>query len=103
MRVGSWARARGGGVAVGGGGGRNQLRKIAEKLRKIAGKLRKNAEKLQHCKQPCLTLKAQQFWTGGSDFSFQSYKKSWAAKLQEVPLNITMELEHEPKAADVVI
>ena len=31
---------------------------IAEKLREIAGKLR-------YRKQPSLTLKVQQFWTGG--------------------------------------
>jgi hypothetical protein len=30
-------------------------------------------------------------------------KGPWAAQLQEAPLNITMELKHEPTAADVVI
>ena len=34
---------------------------------------------------------------------FSHTKGPWAAQLQEAPLNITMELKHEPKAADVVI
>ena len=33
---------------------------------------------------------------------FSHTKGPWAAQLQEAPLNITMELKHEPKAADVV-
>ena len=103
----------GGGIAVGGVETnceklreklRKKLRKIVGKLRKIAGKLRKIAGKLRHCKQPSVTFKVQQFWTGGSDiFPFSHTKGPRAAQLQEAPLNITMELKHEPKAADVVI
>ena len=54
----------GGGIAVGGGG----VETNCGKLRENCGKLRKIAE---NCKQPSVTLKVQQFWTGGSDF-FQS-------------------------------
>ena len=96
----------GGGIAVGGGGSKpiaKNCGEIAGKLLKIAGKLRKIAGKLRHCKQPSVTLKVQQFWTGGSDFSFQSYKTSMGSTITRGALNITMELKHEPKAADVVI
>ena len=46
---------------------------IAGKIREIC---RKFAGKLQYSKQRSLTLKEQQSWTGGSDFSFRSFKKS---------------------------
>ena len=36
-------------------------------------------------------------------FSFGHTKGPRAAQLQEAPFNITMELKHEPKAANVVI
>ena len=84
---------RGGGIAVGGGGG--GVKTNCEKLRKIA-------EKLRHCKQPSVTLKVQQFWTGGSDF-FQSYKRSMGSTITGGAPQYHMELKHEPKAAGVVI
>ena len=59
------ATSRGGGE-LRSGGGRIQLRKIAEKLRKIAENCGKIAEKLRRRKRPSLTLKVQQLWTGGS-------------------------------------
>ena len=65
----------GGGLrSGGGGGGQIQLPKIVGKLQEIAGKL-------QYHKQPCLTLKVQQFWTGGSDFFFPSFKRSTGSTL----------------------
>ena len=42
----------------------------------------KGAGGLRHCKQPSLTLKVQQFWIGGSDFSFQSYKRSMGSPIR---------------------
>ena len=58
-----------GGVGIAVWGGRIQVRKIAGKLQEIAGKL-------GYCKPPYLTLKVQQFWTGGSDLFFRSCQRS---------------------------
>jgi hypothetical protein len=66
-----YSRARGTGYSVlqggckdrGGGGLRSGgVKTNCEKLRKNCGKI---AGKLRHCKQPSVTLKVQQFWTGG--------------------------------------
>ena len=96
----------GGGIAV--WGGRIQLRKIAEKLRKNCEKLRKIAEKLRrNCDvvsgppEPSRCNNSGQVAQNSQNFT--DTNSLWAVQLQEAPLNITVELQHEPKAADVVI
>ena len=99
--------SRGGGeIAV--WGGRIQLRKIAEKLRENCGKLRKIAEKLRkNCDvvsgppEPSRCNNSGQVAQNSQNFT--ETNSLWAVQLQEAPLNITVELQHEPKAADVVI
>ena len=104
----------GGTVVVRGGGeiavwgGRIQLRKIAEKLRENCGKLRKIAEKLRkNCDvvsgppEPSRCNNSGQVAQNSQNFT--ETNSLWAVHLQEAPLNITVELQHEPKAADVVI
>ena len=61
------------GPGGGGGGFKTNCEKLRENCGKFAGKLREIAEKLQHHKQ---TLKVQQFWTGGTEFCFRSFKRS---------------------------
>ena len=96
----------GGKIAV--WGGRIQLRKIAEKLRKNCGKLRKIAEKLRkNCgvvsspPEPSRCNNSGQVAQKSQNFT--ETNSPWAVQLQDAPLNITVELQHEPKAADVVI
>ena len=96
----------GGGIAV--WRGRIQLRKIAEKLRENCGKLRKIAEKLrENCDvvsgppEPSRCNNSGQVAQNSQNFT--ETNSLWAVQLQEAPPNITVELQHEPKAADVVI
>ena len=101
------------GVGRGGGeiavwGGRIQLRKIAGKLRKncgklrkIAGKLRKNCDVVSGPPEPSRCNNSGQVAQNSQNFT--ETNSLWAVHLQEAPLNITVELQHEPKAADVVI
>ena len=89
----------GGGIAV--WGGRIQLRKIAGKLRKIAGKLRKNCDVVSGPPEPSRCNNSGQVAQNSQNFT--ETNSLWAVQLQEAPLNITVELQHEPKAADVVI
>ena len=96
----------GGKIAV--WGGRIQLRKIAEKLRKNCEKMRKIAEKLRkNCDvvsgppEPSRCNNSGQVAQNSQNFT--ETNSLWAVQLQEAPLNITVELQHEPKAADVVI
>ena len=93
-------------IAGGGGkiavwGGRIQLRKIAEKLRKIAEKLRKNCDVVSGPPEPSRCNNSGQVAQNSQNFT--ETNSLWAVQLQEAPLNITVELQHEPKAADVVI
>ena len=97
---------RGGGDC--GLGGSIQLRKIAEKLRKncgklwkIAGKLRENCDVVSGPPQPSRCNNSEQVAQNSQNFT--ETNSLWAVQLQEAPLNITVELQHEPKAADVVI
>ena len=99
-------RQRGGKIAV--KGGRIQLRKIAGKLRKNCGKLRKIAEKLRkNCDVVSGHLEPSTCNSSGQVAqncqNFTETNSPWAVQLQEAPLDITVELQHEPKAADVVI
>ena len=96
----------GGEIAV--WGGRIQLRKIAEKLREncgklreIAGKLRKNCDVVSGPPEPSRCNNSGQVAQNSQNFT--ETNSLWAVQLQEAPLNITVELQHEPKAADVVI
>ena len=93
----------GGGIAV--WGGQIQLRKIAGKLRE---NLRKIAEKLQeNCDVVSSPPEASRCNSSGqvaqNSQNFTETNSPWAVQLQEAPLDITVELQHEPKAADVVI
>ena len=97
---------RGGKIAV--WGGRIQLRKIAGKLRencgklrKIAGKLRKNCDVVSGHLEPSTCNSSGQVAQNCQNFT--ETNSPWAVQLQEAPLDITVELQHEPKAADVVI
>ena len=72
-----------------------------EKLRRKCRKSRKTVGKLQ----PSSTLRRRHFWTASQRFFFASYnlvQRNYRLQLQEAALNITMELKHETKAADVV-
>ena len=96
----------GGGVAV--WGGQIQLRKIAGKLRencgklrKIAGKLRKNCDVVSGPPEPSRCYSSGQVAQNSQNFT--ETNSPWTVQLQEAPLDITVELQHEPKAADVVI
>ena len=96
----------GGGIAV--LGGQIQLRKIAEKLRKncgksrkIAGKLRKNCDVVSGPPEPSRCYSSGQVAQNSQNFT--ETNSPWTVQLQEAPLEITVELQHEPKAADVVI
>ena len=100
------SRQGGGKIAV--WGGQIQLRKIAGKLRENCGKLRKIAEKLRkNCDvvsgppEPSRCNNSGQVAQNSQNFT--ETNSLWAVQLQEAPLNITVELQHEPKAADVVI
>ena len=94
------SEGRGGGeIAV--WGSRIQLRKIAEKLRKIAEKLRKNCDVVSGPPEPSRCNNSKQVAQNSQNFT--ETNSLWAVQLQEAPLNITVELQHEPKAADVVI
>ena len=98
----------GGGGELRSGGGRIQLRKIAEKLRKNCGKLRKIAEKLRkNCDVISGPPVPSRCYSSGqvaqNSQNFTETNSPWTVQLQEAPLDITVELQHEPKAADVVI
>ena len=88
----------GGGIAV--WGGQIQLRKIAEKLRKIAEKLRKNCDVVSG--PPDLSRCYSSGQVAQNSQNFTETNSPWTVQLQEAPLDITVELQHEP-AADVVI
>ena len=77
----AWGGEGGAPTGVGGGLRSGVVETNCEKLRGNCGKLREIAGKWRHCKQPSVTLKVQQFWTGGSDFSFQSYKRSMGSTI----------------------
>ena len=91
--------SRGGGIAV--LGGQIQLRKIAEKSRKIAEKLRKNCDVVSGPPEPSRCYSSGQVAQNSQNFT--ETNSPWTVQLQEAPLDITVELQHEPKAADVVI
>jgi hypothetical protein len=82
----------GGEIAV--WGGRIPLRKIAEKLRK-------NCDVVSGPPEPSRCNNSGQVAQNSPNFT--ETNSLWALQLQELPLNITVELQHEPKAADVVI
>ena len=91
-----------GGVVQGGGGGcglrgSNAIAKNCGKTAEDCGKIAIPGE------QPSLTHKVQQFGQVAQIFSLGHTKGPRAAQLQEAPLNITMELEHESKEAVVVV
>ena len=100
-------RCRGGGGNCGLGGSNpiaKNCGKIAEKwrkLRKIAEKLRKNCNVVSGPPEPSRCNNSGQVAQNSQNFT--ETNSLWAVQLQEAPLNITVELQHEPKAADVVI
>ena len=77
------------------------MRKNCEKLRKIAEKLRKNCDVVSGPPEPSRCNNSGQVAQNSPNFT--ETNSLWALQLQELPLNITVELQHEPKAADVVI
>ena len=98
----------GGGGGNCGLGGSNPIAKncgkIAGKLRKIAencGKLRKNCDVVSGPPEPSRCNNSGQVAQNSQNFT--ETNSLWAVQLQEAPLNITVELQYEPKAADVVI
>ena len=113
--ISSWALDAGGGGELRSGGVESnceKLRKgcgkiaencgkIAEKLRKIAEKLRKNCDVVSGPPEPSRCNNSGQVAQNSQNFT--ETNSLWAVHLQEAPLNITVELQHEPKAADVVI
>ena len=74
---------------------------VAEKLRKIAENLRKNCDVVSGPPEPSRCNNSGQ--VAQNSHNFTETNSPWAVQLQEAPLNITVELQHEPKAADVVI
>jgi hypothetical protein len=92
------------GEAVRKSGSEKNCGKIAEncgKLRKIAEKLRKNCDVVSGPPEPSRCNNSGQVAQNSQNFT--ETNSLWAVQLQEAPLNITVELQHEPKAADVVI
>ena len=90
--------------AIGRGGGDCGLggsNPIAEKLRKIAEKLRKNCDVVSGPPEPSRCYSSGQVAQNSQNFT--ETNSPWTVQLQEAPLDITVELQHEPKAADVVI
>ena len=100
-------KGQGGGKNCGLGGSNpiaKNCGKIAEKLRRIAencGKLRKNCDVVSGPPEPSRCNNSGQVAQNSPNFT--ETNSLWALQLQELPLNITVELQHEPKAADVVI
>ena len=78
-----------------------KLRKNCGKLRKIAEKLRKNCDVVSGHLEPSTCNSSGQVAQNCQNFT--ETNSPWAVQLQEAPLDITVELQHEPKAADVVI
>ena len=65
------------------------------------GKLRKNCDVVSGPPEPSRCNNSGQVAQNSPNFT--ETNSLWALQLQELPLNITVELQHEPKAADVVI
>ena len=80
---------------------RKNCGEIAGKLRKIAGKLRKNCGVVSGPPEPSRCYSSGQVAQNSQNFT--ETNSPWTVQLQEAPLDITVELQHEPKAADVVI
>ena len=78
-----------------------KLRGNCGKLRKIAGKLRKNCDVVSGPPEPSRCYSSGQVAQNSQNFT--ETISPWTVQLQEAPLDITVELQHEPKAADVVI
>ena len=87
------------------GGGKNcglgGSNPIAKNCGKIAEKLRENCDVVSGPPEPSRCNNSGQVAQNSPNFT--ETNSLWALQLQELPLNITVELQHEPKAADVVI
>ena len=102
--MGDWGGFHQGGEKLRSGGVESnceKLRKNCGKLRKIAEKLRKNCDVISGPPEPSRCNNSGQVAQNSQNFT--ETNSLWAVQLQEAPLNITVELQHEPKAADVVI
>ena len=98
----------GGGGELRSGGVKSNCEKLRENCGKIAENCGKIAEKLQeNCDVVSSPPEASRCNSSGqvaqNSQNFTETNSPWAVQLQEAPLDITVELQHEPKAADVVI
>ena len=78
-----------------------KLRKNCGKIAENCGKLRKNCDVVSGPPEPSRCYNSGQVAQNSQNFT--ETNSPWTVQLQEAPLNITVELQHEPKAADVVI
>ena len=82
-------------------GTKSNQAQIAENCGKIAEKLRENCDVVSGPPEPSRCYSFGQVAQNSENFT--ETNSPWTVQLQEAPLDITVELQHEPKAADVVI